>query len=518
MNSTHTQPLPTSHIWIALRLPFMPLEAWGIPADGDAHVLVSDKNRIVSASQKSLTEVNLGAPTSTAQMMLNAKVIANDDHKNRTLLDALTRIVYQFTPHYKLYGSDAILLEVSSCVKLFKSAQNLLDKLLAALQQGYQTYCEELVAEGQPKKSLTIALGTAHTPLGAWLLSFKHLPLVFEDLPDRALTALKACELDYLAEHTKVVERLKRTGFSTLGDLFLQNGFELRDRYGSAFIDYIGGILGVRLAESARQHPLPLKSTRTRPTETPEQVFMERFELDSPTSSLAELQDVFKCLLLLLQQYLHKLQRQCDKVRWRLYSIHNDESVHVLNIPGLHSQWEFALELTRLHFDSTELPFEIDSVVLDCVNIAPLEGATPSLFGASGDTQNEQKLLTTLNARLGKNAVFKLQYVDSHIPECTTQKVAVSAKSTDVGNTQLTLPTSDRPTWLLCMPQRLRCSPKGLFYKGKLQLLSGPERIQQLWSDEVVWRDYFIAMQEDATRLWVFKDLRNQQWYLHGLF
>lgn len=526
MNSTDTKPLPAPHVWIALRLPFLPLEAWGIAANEDAHILVSDKNRIVSASQKTLMEVNIGAPTSTTQMMLDAKVITHDEQKNRVLLNELTRVVYQFTPHYKHYGSNAILLEISSCLKLFKNPENFLEKLLAALQQCYHAYCVEYITEGitegiaqgiksQTKKPLYIATGVAHTHLGAWLLSFKGLPPVFDDLPQRSLTALKACELDYLAEHKSVVERLKKTGFATLGDLFLQSGFELRDRYGTPFIDYIGGILGVNFAAPKQ---LPLKSASLRPTEIPEQEFVERFELDTPTSSLAELQEVFKCLLLRLQQYLHRLQKQCDKVRWRLYSIHNDESVHVLNIPGLHSQWEFALELTRLHFDSTELPFEVDAVTLDCVNVAPLIAATPSLFGTGGDTQSEQKLLTTLSARLGKDAIFKLQYVDSHIPECTTQKIAANAKPAQTSGTDEFAITSDRPAWLLHAPQRLRSSPQGLFYKGKLQLLAGPERIQQLWGNEVVWRDYFIAMQEDASRLWVFKDLRDQQWYLHGLF
>lgn len=523
---------PRSPIWVALRLPFIALEAWGIAANEDVHVLVSAKNRVVNASKKSLMEVSLGAPTSTAQMMLNARVIQNDEQKTQALLAELTQVIYQFTPHYQYYNQgqhynqDAILLEISSCVNLFKSPQILLDKLLAALQQCYQAYCAKHAEDASLSKQvtinpLTIDIGIAHTRLGAWLLSFKHLPIVFDDLPQRSLTALVTCELDLLAEYLAIVDRLKKTGFVTLGDLFLQNAFELRDRYGSPFIDYVSDILGVDLAYSPQQAEasfLPTKSSNQRPTEIIEQAFIERCDLDNPASSLAELEAIFKALLLRLQQYLLKQQKQCDKIRWRLYNIYHDESTHTLRIPGLHSQWEFALELTRLHFDNIELPFEVDAVVLDCVNIAPLECATPSLFGSGGDSQDEQKLLTKLSARLGKNAVFTLRYVDSHIPECTTQKVAAGAKPTKTTGTDGLAITNDRPTWLLREPQRLRCSPQGLFYKGKLRLLSGPERIQQLWSDKTVWRDYFIAIQEDASRLWVFKDLRDQQWYLHGVF
>ena len=519
------EPLALSPIWIALRLPFIPLEAWGITADEPSHVLITEKSRIISASKMSLAEISIGASTSTAGMALNAKVLTNSNAKNQALLSKIAQTVYQFTPHYEHIQEDGILLEISSCIKLFKSPEILLEKLLFALQQCYQEYCKEGITDevrSSGNKKLLTAVGVAHTRLGAWILSFQSLPAEFGDLPRRSLSALLACGLDRLTEYPKVVERLKRTGFATLGDLLLQSGFELRDRYGTQFVNYISSILGLDLtAPQESQNPafLSLKSGYKRPIEIPQYRFIERFDLETPTSSLSELKDVFKCLLIRLQQHLLKQQKQCEKLCWVLYSIYRDESRHVLNVPGLYSQWEFALELTQLYFDNVELPFEVDAIVLDCENTTSLECTTPSLFSTEGSDQDEAKLLTKLSARLGKSAIFKLQHINSHIPEYSTQRVAVNAKMTTTSHMgKPPLIFKLRPAWLLRTPQRLRQCSQGLFYKGKLRLLSGPERIQQPWGDEVVWRDYFIAVQEDASRLWIYKDLLNQQWYLHGLF
>lgn len=522
--SDSAKPLALSPIWIALRLPFIALEAWGINADEPSHVLVTEKNRIVSASKMSLTKTSIGAPTSIARMRLNAKVVTNSDNKNQDLLTKIDQTVYQFTPHYEHYQKDAILLEISSCIKLFKCPKILLKKLLTELQKCYQDYCTENMSDaaGSPdNKRLSIAVGAAHTRVGAWLLSFQILPADFDNLPQHSFSVLTGCNLDGLTEYPRVVERLKKTGFVTLGDLLLQNGFELRDRYGTRFMDYVSDILGVNLT-TPQPHGSDFLSTKNghkRPLEVPEPTFLERFDLETPTSSLLELEGIFKCLLLRLQKHLLKQQKQCEKIRWVLHSIYRDESIHILNVPGLHSQWEFALELTQLYFDSIKLPFEVDAVVLNCENTTSVECTTPSLFSTEANGQDEAKLLTKLSARLGKSAIFKLQYVNSHIPEYSTQKVAVSTKPTtasDAGNPPIAFKL--RPSWLLRTPQRLRHCSQGLFYKGKLRLFSGPERIQQLWGEETVWRDYFIAIQGDASRLWIYKDLRDQQWYLHGIF
>jgi protein ImuB len=56
-------------------------------------------------------------------------------------------------------------------------------------------------------------------------------------------------------------------------------------------------------------------------------------------------------------------------------------------------------------------------------------------------------------------------------------------------------------------------------FHGELQLLRGPERIETGWWDGGdVRRDYYVARDQRGVQLWIYHDLREARWYLHGLF
>jgi protein ImuB len=48
---------------------------------------------------------------------------------------------------------------------------------------------------------------------------------------------------------------------------------------------------------------------------------------------------------------------------------------------------------------------------------------------------------------------------------------------------------------------------------------SGPERIESGWWDGGdVRRDYFIARTSQNAALWIYRDLSDGSWYLHGFW
>jgi protein ImuB len=54
---------------------------------------------------------------------------------------------------------------------------------------------------------------------------------------------------------------------------------------------------------------------------------------------------------------------------------------------------------------------------------------------------------------------------------------------------------------------------------GLPALASGPERIESGWWDGGdVQRDYFIAHTHQGAALWIFKDLTDGSWHLHGFW
>ena len=77
-----------------------------------------------------------------------------------------------------------------------------------------------------------------------------------------------------------------------------------------------------------------------------------------------------------------------------------------------------------------------------------------------------------------------------------------------------------RPLWMLSEPVPLAVDGGYPVYRGRLQLLEGPERFETGWWDEDgVARDYYVASNTAGLRLWVFRNRNTDgSWYLHGLF
>jgi protein ImuB len=117
-----------------------------------------------------------------------------------------------------------------------------------------------------------------------------------------------------------------------------------------------------------------------------------------------------------------------------------------------------------------------------------------------------------LSARLGEQQVHGLKAVADHRPE--TSWAMADAEEDHARSTGSSLKFAERPLWLLSQPKPLQQS--GWF---ALVTASGPERIESGWWDGGdVQRDYFIAHTQQGATLWVFKDLNDGSWHLHGFW
>jgi protein ImuB len=88
------------------------------------------------------------------------------------------------------------------------------------------------------------------------------------------------------------------------------------------------------------------------------------------------------------------------------------------------------------------------------------------------------------------------------------------------------------PAWLLQTPLKLAVSQDRPLYPGLLTLLAGPQRLEASgWAassvalaaapgEPAAMRDYFIAVNERADLLWIYRERLAQSsgWYLHGIF
>ncbi len=56
-----------------------------------------------------------------------------------------------------------------------------------------------------------------------------------------------------------------------------------------------------------------------------------------------------------------------------------------------------------------------------------------------------------------------------------------------------------------------------LYWNGPLDIIYGPERIEDNWWEQPVSRDYYIACQAGGQPLWLYQDRHTKLWYVQGI-
>lgn len=146
-----------------------------------------------------------------------------------------------------------------------------------------------------------------------------------------------------------------------------------------------------------------------------------------------------------------------------------------------------------------------------------------------------------VSARLGPDQVLTPQPVADHRPEQRQRWQPAQQVLNARGHTPPPgWADALAPTWLLPAPEPLALQRGRPCYRGPLQLLAGPRRIEAGWwpvtpdghSQQVlerggaVARDYFVARNPAAELLWIFRErpthagepAHEARWFLHGVY
>ena len=135
-------------------------------------------------------------------------------------------------------------------------------------------------------------------------------------------------------------------------------------------------------------------------------------------------------------------------------------------------------------------------------------------------------LLERLTARLGEDRVYRMISHDDYRPECATRRIGALAPGQGKAKRKAFSKTDSRqtparPLWLLDPPETLAEVDGRPYRRGRLQLVSGPERIESGWWDGGdVRRDYYVLRTLQGQRAWAFRPAGRQDgpWLLHGWF
>lgn len=158
--------------------------------------------------------------------------------------------------------------------------------------------------------------------------------------------------------------------------------------------------------------------------------------------------------------------------------------------------------------------------------------------GADEAGEPWHQFVERVNARLGAGAVQVASLREDHRPEAMQQwRDCAGPPACLAGRTAAPPPSRARhalwPGWLLRPPRALSMHQHRPWLHGQpLSLLAGPERIEGGWwpradgadgADEEgaegpALRDYFVAHNEAAGWVWVFRDQPTGRWFLHGVY
>ncbi|RZA09542.1 MAG: DNA polymerase Y family protein [Moraxellaceae bacterium] len=513
MSTSH---YPESRIWLALRfsnLPLQVLESEAPTMHGDSAVkaiVVTEKKHVIYVNETArVAGVHYGCDVTTAQLLINCESRERKIEKEMQALTHLSSQLYQFTPYIQTYHCEyfphsGLLLEISTCLKLFGGIRELTNKIFNFLKT----------------TAYTFEYALAYTAKGAWLLSFDPCEITGKETKTLIDSRLQKLSIQLLHDFPSVVDALKKTGFKSLGDIArqidAQNITSIKKRFGAAFSEYLCELFGIEQNfQQASMFEKPLTVYK------PIEFFSENIQFDYPIAQSDQLHYPIEYLLQNLSCYLRKRQQECQKIEWVMADIYHNQFVLPVTSDSAESHWELFYDLTLIQLDSRELPFEVDSLTLTCrtANVAQnrsqflsFDNSRKSRVGA----RNFTITIAKLKARLGDAAIFKLSYCDALFPEASNAFIPVNEictqKLPDIHKKAL------RPAWLLPEPILITQRKQGLYWRGRLTLIVGPERIRSSWWGQAIARDYFMAQRHDYVRLWVFLDLRQKQWYVHGIF
>ena len=549
-------------LWLALHLPQLSLEAFcaTLPAaENGRPVVLIEAHRVSAANAVALQRgIQPGLKRATALALAGDVLLAQADAvRDAAALQAVVHAALVFTPSVTLQDAQTVLLEVQASLRYFGSLVALLQRLQETLAP--LGHCLQLAAAptalgaallarwypaGRGNSSLSSPHSLLASPATTRLAHGPHVtqPAVFQRLLHQAPLQLLEAAQDH-------AEALQAMGLSTLADVQRLPRAGLTRRFGAALLDTIDRALGTQ-PDPRTWVALPV-------------VFESRLELFARADTSEQV--LAGAAVLLARLVAWAQARQARVVAFTL-CMHHEARKHVDN--GKPPATMLRVELAEPALDAAHLQLLLRERLAHCQLLAPtldlqlhcqdvVQAEAPSgeLFPTRTSAgEGLTRLLERLRARLGDDAVLCLQAVADHRPERASRAVPVQgAPSAPKPAAWSVLPSTHgaaqpvvaglqaasawaalplhRPAWLLPEPLPLAERDALPLLAGRpLQLLSGPERIEAGWWDgDPVARDYFIALVEDGSLVWVWRNrlpavsgapsaARDVHWFLQGRF
>ena len=465
--------------WLYLYFPNLQLDSLLYQQAYNQPCVLVDKNEVVQTNAEARQlGIKIGTGLGQAALLCaQLKVIAYESKQEQRLLAQLAQRLYQTSATLYLDPPQGLLLQTSDMLRLY---------------EGLAPYWQQLQ---QPlmERGLHYHYASAHSPLAAQVLARAGNDRLLTN-QDEATGLLRQLPIHRAGLSTKLSLQLERLGLNTLGQAQALPRSALGQRLGQTLVTYL--------------QQLENSSAPTRPAYQPPERFRQRLELLYEIEHSTALRFPLKRLLSDLEAFLAPRQLRTAGLSLGLeYREHPAERVHIGCSDGEYRA-ESWLSLSMLRLEQLQLKAPIIAISLKTKGQMPWAPLAAQLFEPSGGKLTAGQLISRLQNKLGDHAVQQVYLRDDHRPERSFyQGVPQSHYQIQQATKFL------RPSLLFTLPQALNHKPDHQWC-----ILSGPERIQSGWWDNVsICRDYFIARNPIGQVCWLFRTPR-EEWFLHGYF
>ncbi len=430
-----------------------------------------------------------GVTTLSPDVAVYDRSVERESEMQRELAFGLLR----FSPQVALCDEETIVVDVAASLRLFGGIRNVCSQIRSVVTS----------------IGVTARMSVAPTGQGAWLLAKRGRCRV---LKMRSLERhLNALPFAVVQEVRAFADWFHGLGCRALSDIRRLPRAGLKKRCGVDLLNSLDRAYGLSPEIYQWLEVPPSFSART---ELPDRVEHSEAVLFSARRLIVQL-----CGWLCAQQLAlthatvlleHERGRQAVEPT-------------ILEIALAEPTWheEHLVRLLKERLGRTELQAAVIAVRLTASKVQAAEPPSDSLFpDPGGSTEDHNRLIELLVARLGAENVLRPAPTSDHRPELANRWVSVQ----DEAKPHVPPPSLPRPTWLLEEPIRLMVKNHRPFYGSPLKLVSTGERIEAGWHDgELVTRDYYVAEATDKSCFWIYRErpsvkTEEVRWFLHGLF
>jgi len=421
------------------------------------------------------------------------------------VLEELAVECEQFSPVVAVEPSpepQCLLLDITGVAHLFGGEASLAEKVVRHFA----------------RRQWQVRLAIANTMGAAWAVA--HYGDTWTIVPPtETIAALSPLPIEALRLPKKTVDLLHELGVYQVEQVAALPREQVSSRLGPELLRRWDQAVG-RLAE-----PIP------GPTPPPE--FEVAWSADYPTGRRDILESVLDRLIHRLGRQLQQNGRGALKLECRLECLAGQAVPMTVGLFEPSESADYLLGLVLMPWERLRLPSPVTAIHVAATVTAPLVLRQQEMFFlGSGSADHHRRylamLVDRLSARLGPDAVLRARLLPDAQPERSWRYdplVNRPARRRRFSSSSDTL--APRPLRLLRRPVPLQGAvgsavPGYWVLQGQMHQVFdvwGPERIETgWWRGTTIGRDYYRVETTTGSQFWIFRRLRDQRWFLHGMF